>query len=570
MKRFILAFYFILYVLLGSAQNVTIENANKIADEYIKSSAIFCNSQTENSIRKLASIDRATTKSFSILGEVPMYLVQLEDGWVLVASDSISKPILASSPTGVFPDLEDMPDGMKWLLSQYEIAIKFALDSIQNRTVNPQWNNLSSFINSKTIDTISVNYQTFTLPNSYRLNRIDSVFWNQYGNNDSNGALCEKSYNKFCPDWYTPYCGRTYVGCSSVALGIVLWYHQWPTHAYIYNTIDSTAVVSEETHLVLYNWNDILPKLFNTTPDYNVDAVAGLLRDCGYAGKTKYGEKGSSSNLSKTKNALENTFNFKKNIEHKYKKYYSSQDWENKIKSEIVSGRPVLYRGAEPDGGGHAFVLYGYTGDAFNIHWGWGGNSNAGLYTLDPLDPSPSSNGPYSEGQAALFGVEPDYHCEALELIGILEDDTCFLVQGGSIILSNYVISENQVGYYYSGSSIKLTNGFHAKSGSEMHIAIKDIPCYDTVSAPQRVAPRTSSAPTDNANYTNEEFDNNGLETVASNRIVSTSIYTITGQLIQTIYGGQHDATHLPNGMYILQHRMSDGNVRSEKIANNK
>lgn len=84
MKRFILAFYFILYVLLGSAQNVTIENANKIADEYIKSSAIFCNSQTENPIRKLASIDRATTKSFSILGEVPMYLVQLEDGWVLV------------------------------------------------------------------------------------------------------------------------------------------------------------------------------------------------------------------------------------------------------------------------------------------------------------------------------------------------------------------------------------------------------------------------------------------------------------------------------------------------------
>jgi hypothetical protein len=429
---------------------------------------------------------------------------------------------------------------------------------------------LSSFINSKTIDTISVNYQTFTLPNSYRLNRIDSVFWNQYGNNDSNGALCEKSYNKFCPDWYTPYCGRTYVGCSSVALGIVLWYHQWPTHAYIYNTIDSTAVVSEETHLVLYNWNDILPKLFNTTPDYNVDAVAGLLRDCGYAGKTKYGKKGSSSNLSKTKNALENTFNFKKNIEHKYKKYYSSQDWENKIKSEIVSGRPVLYRGAEPDGGGHAFVLYGYTGDAFNIHWGWGGNSNAGLYTLDPLDPSPSSNGPYSEGQAALFGVEPDYHCEALELIGILEDDTCFLVQGGSIILSNYVISENQVGYYYSGSSIKLTNGFHAKSGSEMHIAVKDIPCYDTVSAPQRVAPRTSSAPTDDADSVNEEFDNNGLETVASNRIVSTSIYTISGQLIQNIAGGQHDATHLPNGMYILQHRMSDGSVRSEKIANNK
>ena len=103
-----------------------------------------------------------------------------------------------------------------------------------------------------------------------------------------------------------------------------------------------------------------------------------------------------------------------------------------------------------------------------------------------------------------------------------------------------------------------------------MHIAVKDIPCYDTVSSPQRVAPRTSSAPTDDANSVNEEFDNNGLETVASNRIVSTSIYTISGQLLQTIAGGQQGAPHLPNGMYILQHRMSDGSMRSEKIANNK
>ena len=52
--------------------------------------------------------------------------------------------------------------------------------------------------------------------------------------------------------------------------------------------------------------------------------------------------------------------------------------------------------------------------------------------------------------------------------------------------------------------------------------------------------------------------------------IQSTAIYTISGQLLQTIDGGQRDAAHLPNGMYILQHRMSDGSTRSEKIANNK
>ena len=117
---------------------------------------------------------------------------------------------------------------------------------------------------------------------------------------------------------------------------------------------------------------------------------------------------------------------------------------------------------------------------------------------------------------------------------------------------------------------VVLKPGFHAKAGCKLHINVDTPTTIQTASSPQRVAPRTSSAPTDNANYTNEEFDKNGLETVASNRIVSTSIYTISGQLIQTILGGQHDATHLPNGMYILQYRMSDGSVRSEKIANNK
>ena len=61
-----------------------------------------------------------------------------------------------------------------------------------------------------------------------------------------------------------------------------------------------------------------------------------------------------------------------------------------------------------------------------------------------------------------------------------------------------------------------------------------------------------------------------GVENIENYVIVSTSIYTVSGQLIQTITGGQHDATHLPNGMYILQHRMSDGSVRSVKITNSK
>ncbi len=113
---------------------------------------------------------------------------------------------------------------------------------------------------------------------------------------------------------------------------------------------------------------------------------------------------------------------------------------------------------------------------------------------------------------------------------------------------------------------VVLKPGFHAKTGSNLHIKI-EVPTTNVASAPQRVAPTT---PSDDTNSTDEVVTNNGLESTENEVIVSTSIYTISGQLIQTISGGQHDATDLPNGMYILQHRMSDGSVRSEKIANNK
>ena len=107
------------------------------------------------------------------------------------------------------------------------------------------------------------------------------------------------------------------------------------------------------------------------------------------------------------------------------------------------------------------------------------------------------------------------------------------------------------------------------KAGSDVHIMIDPL-CYtpptQSSSDPQRIAPRASAAPTDDT--TEKNANGNPIESIDNEVIVSTSIYTISGQLIQTIAGGQRNLAHLPNGMYILQHRMSDGSVRSEKIAN--
>ncbi|MBR2450889.1 MAG: T9SS type A sorting domain-containing protein [Paludibacteraceae bacterium] len=149
--------------------------------------------------------------------------------------------------------------------------------------------------------------------------------------------------------------------------------------------------------------------------------------------------------------------------------------------------------------------------------------------------------------------------------------DTHFIIlNGGPIIIRDKVVENNQDGVIYSGEYVKLTDGFHAQVGSKLHIAVKEVQCENLESSPQRVAPRSSSANEEDAYSNNGEVINNGLETKTCEVIVSTSIYTISGQLIQTISGGKHDVTHLPSGMYILQHRMSGGSVRCEKIANNK
>ncbi len=126
---------------------------------------------------------------------------------------------------------------------------------------------------------------------------------------------------------------------------------------------------------------------------------------------------------------------------------------------------------------------------------------------------------------------------------------------------------------YLATNKVVLKSGFHAHAGSNLHVKIVDYlydPIATTSSAPQRMAARSSSAPTDDTESTNDTPTNNTLENMENNMIVSTSIYTISGQLIQTISGGQYDAVHLPNGMYVLQHRMSDGSVRSDKIVHYK
>ena len=119
---------------------------------------------------------------------------------------------------------------------------------------------------------------------------------------------------------------------------------------------------------------------------------------------------------------------------------------------------------------------------------------------------------------------------------------------------------------YRAMERVVLQPGFHAKVGSKLHIKVDKPTTTPSTSEHQHVAPRELVTPTNETD--DNTTNNNSLKNVENEAIVSTSIYTISGQLIQTFSGGLPNVAHLPNGMYILQHHMDNGSVKNKKIAN--
>ena len=529
MKRLIFILIGIMYITSLIAQSVTKELATRVAFQYMKNDISNVSPLDFTSLIKKNNIDTSYTSIFSLTGKAPLYLVQLQEGWVLVASEFVTTPVLAVSPIGHFPATSDMPDGLKWLISYYEDAIQFTRDSIQAITddVRNIWERATSEQNNNLFRDIS------TLPPSYEIDSIRSFLWNQNKNNSTGSMDCNKVYNKFCPTWYALSCGHTVVGCTAVAMGLVMRYFKWPYSAFIPNTMnDSLGHTSSEKHFVVYNWDHMPSAIYNTTNIIDVDEVAGFLRDCGYASKMKYKYNGSSAGFSDAMNALSSNFHYE-NMSYVHRNSYVG-DWVSYLQSEIASDRPVMYAGYNESNKGHAFVLYGYTVDnKFIIHWGWGNSSaNNGVFSLDSLIPYGRH---YNYRQEAICGITPQYPlCDTLFLHQNDINNQFEIYRGGPIIAQNIAINNGQSGVIISEKSVTLASGFTIAAGASVYIDVRDMNC-DNERAQIRQAPRllqNSSSSTSNTITTSpvvkKVFQNGQLYIIRGE-----NVYNMSGFLIK-------------------------------------
>lgn len=535
------------------AQEYQISEIEEIAYAFFNQANSMTN-RSNSQHKKIATIEAITRDNTDY-----MYLVNTVDsaGWVILSNEKRYPTIIGYADIGGFKySQEELPPSLWFLLETHMNAIDSTRIYNTIHISKIKSNNRSTLLESLEIDTIS--------PLLLSGNR-----WKQEKNN---GLLdCEKVYNKFVPASHNASCGRALVGCGAVAMAQIMKYWQWPDYAFIRDTIIA-GVCSGSLNQRFYDWEHMPNSIDENTDIYEVDAVAGLLRDCAYAantifwGDTPFCDTCSSALIGNINSALKNVFGFHTNRQHDYV-------WTEMapiLRQELDARRPVLCQAWNGETG-HSFIIIGYAivsaATLYAINMG-GGQETSAYYDLD-------FNG-YHRNRTFLTEIYPK--CEIrgddlsfTETDNILANDNRTYYSTNDIVFcaNNNEITINNGGHLLvkSNGQVRLKSGFHAKVGSGVRITTTDPLCYTSPMAStvsQNVSPRRMATADNSPNPM--EMEKNCIEGVNNNMILYTSIYTISGQLLQTIAGTQQDISNLPNGMYILQHRISDGSIINTKI----
>ena len=549
----------ILFAIPIHSQERTIEEVKDVAYMFFLSDESGLSQERNGSFsRDLVQVSQIKRQDTTYL-----YAVNMPDsGWVIVSNEQRYTPIIGYSTNAQFDaNLANQPGALRLLLEHH-------MNMIDSLRENPSaFYSRIPISSSNSNDLVETNRSTGPL---LQRNGVENC-WGQYGNNGSVTANCDKVYNKFCPDWYTPSCGHTYVGCTAVAIAQVAWYWRWPDYAMIKDNIDmaGTPYGTERKHY--YDWENIPPRIYNTTAMYQVNMVAGLLRDCGYAAHMLYGTTYSQAGTVKLANALD-TYNFHVNARFEY----AGMDFNPILQYELQLDRPVICQ-AQGSGAGniHSLVIDGYSSslNKFHVNFGWRGGSN-GWYDL-------GLNG-YSSARTFFTEIYPDCSVREASIVGTTETviqsgEDITLYSANSIWLRNLSVNSGGHLNVSAGEKIILMNGFHAKNGS----SVKITPNYHCSSygynAPVASIPSIRYEEldnfVDNENYqaTNNDYavEQKGMQDINKSNNIEIErvyIYSISGHLIAETTQSEIDMDQLTSGVYILRMMTTDGQLLQSKF----
>ena len=335
--------------------------------------------------------DSETGRQKAPAGDAPLRLAETSEGYyaftrgsdngyvIVAADDRAANSILGYACEGTL-DPDNMPEAMKWWLSEYERQLSCAETApVENNRVRAQ------------------------LPTYAPIAPLVTSRWDQ-----------TDPYNLQCPIYngttLPSYSGmQCLTGCVATAWAQIMYYHKWPvqgsgSHSYKWTfNGEDLGTLSADFSQSIYNW-DAMTDIYNSSSsEESRNAVSQLMSDIGIASEMSYSPISSGAISLTSLQGLVEYFGYDVGAALIQRNYYGLEEWQDSIYASLAAGYPVYY-GGQNSSAGHAFVCDGYNNGYFHINWGWSGLSN-GYFLLTALDPdmqgSGGSDAGYNYGQEA-------------------------------------------------------------------------------------------------------------------------------------------------------------------------
>ena len=443
MKKILIVLLTLAFSTAMFAQKVSEEQALQKAQQFFKDKGIV--SANPRRAKKIEQQSDATQEDFYVFN------AENKGGFVIISGDERTPEVLGYADSGSL-DMDTLPPNIKWWLSEYTKQIK-AIDSLG--------------ITKRSVSKRAPKAAIATLM---------TTKWGQ-----------DYPYNMNCPDFFdTGY--KCVTGCVATAMAQVMYYHRTKSTNMITNKIPGYTgdtywqglgqlTIDEIPKESIIDWDNMLDIYNGSETTTQKEAVANLMLYCGASIKMDYGvpsafSGGSGAYSFDVPIALKQYFDYSENTTLLYRDYYTEEEWDELIYSELNKGNPIYYSGSN-ESAGHAFVCDGYDGNGYyHINWGWDGLSDS-FFLLSALNPNQQSTGGssagYNDGQCALIGTVPNGEIMRLTSQSVsLTGNTSFAINGNneSITVPVRWNVKNQVGtsctfdhaigLYHKGELVKV------------------------------------------------------------------------------------------------------------------
>lgn len=306
------------------------------------------------------------------------FVVNFENGWVVVAGNDVMTPVIGYNFDGSFPAKDHGFEPFDRWMQEYTDQVNYIRENNveAESNIKEEWKRYS--VN---------NPSTLNLRGDRDMDPLLTNLWNQ-----------DNPYNAMCPEDPAGPGGRVYVGCVATAMSMIMHYWRYPMtgegqHSYYIYPYGTQTVNYADAE---YNWNGMTDEINSKY----IWEIAEIGYHAAVSVDMNFGPDGSGAYSQDVPYAFATYFQYPITVQYLSKSSYSTAQWEGMLQQSIDDRRPLYYSG-QSTSGGHAFVCDGYQGsNYYHFNFGWSGSGN-GYYSLQDV-------GGYNSYQGMVRNIYPE------------------------------------------------------------------------------------------------------------------------------------------------------------------